>query len=134
MKLFKLEWYWYEETIYWLYVHPTKTDEEFDADVKNLLITYGDEYIKSGAISWIMVNEWIAFISDKLQVLGYEMVYPHTWNFFGGFILNKDDTDWKGVVGDRLFNKAVAINEEIGLKREEELDRLRENQTGVVKF
>ena len=113
--VFKLSWSWYEDHNFWLFESQTKTTEEFDADVESLLKKYADEYMAQEK-SWVMVPSWIKYVAEKLTSLGYVAVEPHTWGFWGGYILgddkarNKEDLAWGKIVGKKLLDKAVKHN------------------------
>lgn len=118
MKIFRLAWMDYEDYSSWLFSHEYKTEEQFKEDVEILLKKYGDEYL-DGEDSWASSNRWIKLVSDKLPELGYTVVEPLDWSFFGGFILNHDgrmdnqDEEWEKIVGRELMEKAKLHNRNI---------------------
>ena len=113
MKLFELTYWYFEDKNSELYSHPDKTREQFEEDIKMLLAKYGEEYLEKtkeeGCIAGQM--DWLFFASSKLQELGYSRVFPNEVMFSGGNIIDERDTDWKEIVGERLSNKALKLND-----------------------
>ena len=115
MKIFELAWTWYEDYRPFLFSHETKTKEDFEADVKSLMIKYGDEYIKQET-SWVGASDWIEYISTKMSELGYETVTPERFSIFGAFIVDgnaDDDIEFGKIIGEELFEKAIEHNKNL---------------------
>jgi hypothetical protein len=115
MKLFELSWSWYEDHDYYLFVHENKTEDDFQKDVKILLIKYGEEYLQQEDC-WAGANNWIEYISTKLPELGYEHIEPINVGFWGAYIIDGDDGDdvvWGEIVGEELLQKTIHHNKKI---------------------
>ena len=114
MKLFEFCWSECDDSTSYLFSHPSKTNEEFDADVHQLLKQYGNDYLESIPQDWAGSADWCSFIIPKLTELGYSMVRPHYCFFPVTCILEHDaDEDWSGVVGVELYKKAIEHNVKI---------------------
>lgn len=125
--IFRLAWYDYEESAYWLFTHPTQTEGGFKEDVEFLLKKYGEAYINQED-GWVSSFGWIEFIVGKMGELGYTEVKPMRWSFFGGYILGRDDEDlkeWKNKVGDSLADLAVQKNEDMEREMRDEFGLLK---------
>jgi hypothetical protein len=109
-KIFELSWINYEDRLSFLYFHENKTKEQFNEDVKILIIKYGEEYLNQEEV-WAGVDRWIKFISAKLPELGYTLISPQRTVFGGSEIIDVEDTEWCSVVGPDLFDKAIEWNE-----------------------
>ena len=116
MNLFNLQWFWYEEEMNFLFVHENKTEEEFKKDIESKIVEIGQQYLDENKDMFVGANGWIEYTSKHLQPLGYIPIHPSTWNFFGAYIINNEETEssdmkkWKSIVGESLFNKAVEHN------------------------
>ena len=127
--IFQLAWSWYEEYRHWLFENNDKTQEEFDADCKRAIRECGEEYLKSEE-SWIGAPDWIEYASNKLLEYGYKAVCPVNFEHFGTYIIEheerkkldgsidirEDDMEFKEIIGEELYNKAVEINKKIDEK------------------
>lgn len=112
-EFFELYWSWYEDYEPTVYYHPNKTPDQFDKDVKHMLFKYGQAYLDSEE-SWAGCNGWIDFIRDKMPELGYRKISPHSFGYFGGYILKENEDDgFIEKVGLDLFNKAIDHNNKI---------------------
>lgn len=111
--IFELAWTWYEDYCFYLFFHKDKTEEDFKKDVETIIVKYGKEYIESET-SWVGANNWISFIKDKMPEFGYEEVRQVQWEHFGDYIIKDEpDNQWKKIVGEELFNMALAKNKKI---------------------
>lgn len=124
--VFELSWSWYEDYVSFLFFHPSKTEEEFNSDVKNLFIKYGDEYLKSqknnssGMNNFVGMDSWVEFIATKLPELGYIEVQTKKFDVFGGYIIKKENGHNKteieqiiNLIGGDLYIKAIEHNKKI---------------------
>lgn len=113
MRLFELIYWYFDDKSSELYSHPDKTREQFEEDVKMLLVKYGEKYLKKVKKEKCLAGQmdWLFFASSKLQELGYSRVIPNEVMFSGGNIIDERDTDWKDIVGQKLFNKAMKLND-----------------------
>jgi len=118
MKIFELSWRCYEDYCPYLFSHETKTKEEFNEDVKSILIKYGNEYINQET-SWVGASDWIKYIVDKMPELGYQLVKPEIFSIWGAFIIDGDDEtdiDFGNIVGIDLLHKAIEHNNNLRIK------------------
>ena len=123
--IFELSWSWYEDYVPYLFEHPTKTHEEFIADVKALLKKYGPAYLAKSEEDkhFIGAQEWIKFTVPLFEELGYKAVLPKRFDIFGtsapigvGYgddSLDDDELEFGKIVGMELLEKAVAANKRI---------------------
>ena len=121
-RVFELAWTWHEDYTPYLFYHPTKTKDEFNSDVKLMLIKYGNEYIASET-SWVGASRWIEYVANKMPELGYKQINPKAFHFFGAYIIKGDDDDdkeWCKIVGKKLLNKAIKHNKTLEEKLEKD--------------
>lgn len=114
-KLFELKWVYYDECVYFLFIHENKTYEEFDKDICDMLIKYGDEYLAQES-GYASLPSWIEYIAPKMCELGYELVEPKSKSFWGGYIISEDEDENKeliNTVGRNLYNKSIEHNSKI---------------------
>lgn len=113
MKLFELTYCYFDDKNSELYSHPDKTREQFKKDIEKLIVKYGKEYLKKAKEEETMAGQmdWLFFASSKLQELGYSRVIPNEVMFSGGNIIDELDTNWKEIVGEKLFKKALKPND-----------------------
>lgn len=115
MNFFELSWSWHEDYQPHVLAHESKTKEEFDVDVKELMVKYGPEYLAQEG-SWASAPKWIDFVVKKLPERGYIPIVPECFNVFGAYIIEGDDRDdgeFGNVVGSDLLNKAIAHNQNV---------------------
>jgi hypothetical protein len=119
--VFELSWSDWEQHDYYLFVHtnPNKTQAEFKADVRSLLVAHGEVYLQSEQ-SFAGANEWIKFIAEKMPELGYIRIHTIAENYQGSMIISKRHDEysnegkiWREVVGKELYQKALAHNRKI---------------------
>jgi hypothetical protein len=123
MNYFELSWCWYEDYCPHIFSHETKTKVEFDADVKNLMKKYGNEYMGQEN-SWVGAHGWIEFTSKKLPELGYIPIIPETYSVFGANIIRDCDEDsikFGNIIGEDLLNKASEHNRQLEIELEIDL-------------
>ncbi len=118
MNIYEILYLEYESYESILLSHPTKSEEEFDADVLFALRNHGKEYIEQEDV-WCGTAPWIEFVVEKLIENGYQRYYHehHEIKFVGpGIIRSRHDdefaeTEWKKVVGEELYSLAALKNE-----------------------
>lgn len=118
--LFKLTWTDWEMENSYLFTHDNKTGEAFNNDVKWMLVRYGEEYLALAEKEkvWACADAWIHFIAGKLPELGYVEVEPLRAIFTGNYIIEEGNSkseqhEWKKIVGEKLFNRAIELNKGI---------------------
>lgn len=123
MKLFKLYCSIYDSHQYWLYTHPNpdRTKEEFESDMKFLLVKYGKEYLQNED-SWAGSRGWMEFISEKFSEFGYEKIEPMSIGFSSGLILDESDQEFRKIVGMELWQDAMEHNRRIRKEMDDALD------------
>lgn len=124
MRIFTLEYAYWEDYEYYQFQHDTKSKEDFKNDVDYLIKHYGEEYIEEEC-SWVGIPGWIRYVSIKLPELGYNKVEADVVSFSGSGIIrgerdyndkngnpiiSQSDAMWKEYVGIELFSKAVSKN------------------------
>lgn len=115
MQIFELNWSWYEDYTPYLFSHPDKTHEQFQADVYSLFVKYGDEYLGQ-EMFFASAESWTEYVADKLPELGYEYIRPMQVSVFGAFIINgdcEDDVKFGKIIGDDLYKKAIEHNRKV---------------------
>lgn len=125
MKLFELNYSWYEDYVPYLFFHTDKTKEQFIKDCITCLKNNADELFNDEDGGWIGTSEIVSVIADNLPKMGYiPAVNEGTYGLFGSNILRKEDRDFKGlkkVFGSGILNKIEAHNKEM----EDRLNRRR---------
>jgi hypothetical protein len=114
-RIFRLSWSWYDECEQYLFTHLTKTREEFERDVKELMRLFGDEYLAREE-SWASMSNWVSLVAEKLPGRGYIAVKPEECSISGGFIIRKKgkmERELVDLVGKELWDKAVRHNEAV---------------------
>lgn len=119
MNLFELAWTWHEVYMTWhevyipyLFVHETKTREEFEADVRDAYRKYGDEYLQSEE-DFVRASGWTYFVASKLPDYGYVPIKPIAVSCFAARLIDNDYDDRnfaEKFIGDELLKKAVEHN------------------------
>lgn len=136
MNTFNLEVYDLCGSQSWALSHPTKTEEDFKADVNFLLKKYGRDYIETSFCEFkddkkrpihITIEYWIAYIFNKMSELGYSE-HKDTGNYYlGGLGIITTNTEYhetedyftfENIVGQKLMKKAIKHNESIYGKEE----------------
>jgi hypothetical protein len=112
MKLFELAWIWYEEYCPYLFIHPDKTEEQFNADVKDAFKKFGDDYLKQED-SWAGAERWTAYVASRLHEYGYTEVLPIRVSCCGRKCDSDDRTFAEKFIGEDLFKKAIEHNKKI---------------------
>ncbi|SRR6266403_314847 len=129
MRIFTLEYEYWDDYQYYQFQHDTKSKEDFENDVNYLIKHYGEEYI-DGECHWVGMPGWIEFVAGKLPELGYDKVEVDVVSFSGGSIINpfmsNSDVLWKDFVGAELFSKAVDKNRQ--LKEDMDTNRQKRNK------
>lgn len=122
--LFQLNWVYWDSGKPYLYYHPKKTPEEFNKDVDHLMIEKGKEYLDTVARNDEYPNliGWVEFIATKLPELGYIVVIPIAKEISGptaNFDGHEVGRDWIDIIGEDLYNRAVAITHKYYERRNE---------------
>lgn len=113
--IFELAHQDYEEYSPRLFEHLGKTEQEFKQDVRRAIRECADEYLTQET-GWVGIDRWLDFADKKLVEYGYQPIKPYQVSFFGGGILchggkeDEEDSAWREVVGDSLFERAKKMN------------------------
>lgn len=120
--IFELQWGDYDAEQHWLFSHD-KTRDEFSADCNRLIVEYGEEYINNSVGERVGVCDWLEYIADKLQALGYELIRPIGCYYQGASTIRDDDRRdaWSALVGEELIDKAVKHNFMVSLRKSKDI-------------
>lgn len=117
MKLFELNYSWYEDYRPYLFFHTDKTKEQFEQDCITCLKNNYKELFNDEDGGWIGTSEIVSVIADNLSKMGYiPAVKEGVYGLFGSNILRKEDRDFKElkkVFGSGIFNRIEAHNKEM---------------------
>jgi hypothetical protein len=132
MTLFKLVWYWYEDTSYWLFVHPRKTHSQWINDCNlacqeatKRILSKGDDYAKG----WIGAPDIFAKAAVILKRYGYAQIRTVDFDLFGNYIIDDERIDeeevdsMKKIVGTDLYDKIVEHNKKLKDKQRAEFEK-----------
>lgn len=112
--LFELSWVEDEEFTHYLFEHDSKTEEEFNTDIRVMLQKHAEEFFTHQGGQTIGSSDWLHYIANRMDQLGYSRPNTARVVFSATCILTQnDDVDWVHVVGKELFKKAVMHNENI---------------------
>lgn len=109
MPLFKINFRDWESDYTQLLEHPTKTIQEFDTDLENFIREGGEDYINQEEC-FVGNVDWFIYILPKFYAAGYKEPVTHDLYFKQRDILKESDEQWKELVGEGLFNKAIEKN------------------------
>ena len=122
--IYKMYWVDYDSVEDHLFEHSDKTKKEFEDDCIKAIRDVGEKYLNEED-GWISAQGWIKMASEKLIDYGYKKVDPIKWGFFGNDIIGdqyidndfnivqstgEGDDEWKKIVGDNIFEKALDKN------------------------
>lgn len=117
MKLFELNYSWYEDYVPYLFFHSDKTEEQFISDCTMCLKNNSQNLFNDEKKGWIGVSDIVSVIADNLPKMGYiPAVTEGTYGLFGSVILRKKDGDFKEfekIFGSGVLNKIEQHNKEI---------------------
>lgn len=113
-KIFSLEYYYDDERGKFLLYHENKTKKDFIKDVSHEMKEYAEqcEYNKDESL-FVGTSSFFHNAYEKLLEKGYEEFKPVSFGVFGSNIISEEDKEWKGVLGEQLFNKVVDFNNKI---------------------
>jgi hypothetical protein len=122
--IYKLYWIDYDNVIDHLLEHSDKTKEQFEEDCIKAIRDVGEKYLGE-ELGWISAEKWISMAAEKLIDFGYKKVDTINWGHFGSDIIgnqtidddfnivqftDSDDEEWRKIVGDSFFEKALKTN------------------------
>ncbi len=116
MKIFKLQWSWYEDISFTLWSHDTKDYIEFENDIKSVALNHIDDFLKLKHARNFGANDLVGYVASKLPDLGYTELVPETFSFFGCYIINgseddiEDDEEFINIFGKEVYQKIMNHN------------------------
>jgi hypothetical protein len=118
----------YEGSTHWLVSHEEKTIEEFVSDCRAAVKNVGAEYIKNETC-WVDGAGWTDAVVEELVRIGYTRVEPVATWMTDSVIIDRDQDNWRELVGEELYRLALEKNKELdndlwgAERRDEDLSR-----------
>ena len=101
----------------WLLEHDDKTPEKFKADCHKAIREVGEDVI-ANVRSPISVSDWLEATMPVLVSWDYKLIKPYSVGFYSEQLNCIDeDSEWREVVADELYRKAVKANFDYWTKR-----------------
>ena len=107
--LYMLEWAWWEDYEYYLLEGPCMSEEEWRRRLSEAARAAIEELLKEEG--YISMPEIVAWMTEKLEAMGFKEVSPPKLRLWGHIVLEKPEVEQlRELVGEELANKVLEHN------------------------
>ena len=112
---FELRWGDVDSEMHFLFIHETKTQDEWEKDCIQAVKNCVDDYLKTTEF-YASLDPLVTFSVDELEKMGYVLIRPNCFIWEGGYSLERADdyrNDYKELekrIGKKNLKKITDFN------------------------